>query len=164
MCTVPAPRSRAAPAHQGYGFGLPISHIPLMAAVTPYCLRGPNSHQAQTTTALKVCPCPSPFTAIPGINKLYPTCQIKVNWTTAMLHLHTVCIPPGTAELNSRHRNHVALKTSNIGSLALDQTSLPVPHFFHKFTKHLLCAKHCLCPVERTVSKAKSPSSGGLGP
>lgn len=126
-------------------------------------LRGPNSHRAQTTTALKVCPCPSPFTAIPGISKLYPTCQIKVNWTTAMLHLHTVCIPPGTAELNSRHRNHVALKTSNIGSLALDQTSLPVPHFFHKFTKHLLCAKHCLCPVETTVSKAKSPSSGGLG-
>lgn len=45
--------------------------------------------------------------------------QIKLNWTTAVLHLHTVHIPPSTAELNSHHRNHVALKTSNMCSLAL---------------------------------------------
>lgn len=54
----------------------------------------------------------------------------------------------------------MAHKTYNICSLALYQTSLPVPDFFNAFTEHLPRAKHSLCPEERTVSIAKFPSSG----
>lgn len=160
FAAIPAPRIRLPP-HRGCKFRLPMSYILLMLPVTSYCWEHPfspssNHHSPQGPFLM--------FTThwyLRDLQTRAHTHQIKLYWTTATLHWQTVHTPPSTAELSSRHRNHMAHKTYNICSLALYQTSLPAPDFFNTFTKHALRAKHGLCPEKRTRSTAKLPPSAG---